>query len=85
STIHLEADIQKNPSANHKLKCVLRLVSGIRFPQSGPDREDLKTKALHAGIKRINDFFDGVGTDGKVIPQKETSKQLNILLKKAQI
>lgn len=47
-------------STDHKLKWVLRYVTGTpKF--EGPEKEKLKQTSLAAGIKKINDFGKGIG------------------------
>jgi hypothetical protein len=62
STVRRGANVKTDPSANHKLKWVLRCVSDIKIPdEDGPGVEALKESALRAGIKKIEDFGNGIG------------------------
>lgn len=55
------ADVKKDPSTNHKLKCMLRLLSGVDIPKAGEGREPAKKMALEKGMQRLIDFGRGNG------------------------
>jgi hypothetical protein len=57
STVRKGADPRIDPSANHKLKWTLRVVSELQITEL--DKEAKKEEALRLGIRRIEDFGTG--------------------------
>lgn len=89
STMPPKADVDKDPSANHKLKCALRLLSGVKIPKSGSERDLAKEKALEVGMERILNFGVGVGfkdaAGNKANPNSEFVQSMKSLFKRYKV
>ncbi len=62
STLRRDANVKADPSCNHKLKWTIRSVGYIGDPNSvRPETELEREAALKKGIKKIEDFGNGIG------------------------